>query len=248
MLHAILRWPDETKTDLWPMLVQHASYLHIVIPRMDCGFSLTEFLSVTISDHKSLSKIPVWRCPTYVPHPALQSKRKIPKWQPRSRCAQFMKWSSMYASNVALVNHLSTNYISPQFHVIFDNRFETILAEKSLEEVPELDVIFTQNQHGLSLDSFDLEGFELHEDSLTKEEILENWASKNNTSTIKSDKEQRLLERWYYAHFQLSSEGGNSSFSEENITKPDGDITNPKGASSKETITKPHKGILQTHQ
>lgn len=81
-------------------------------------------------------------------------------------------------------------YISPQFYVIFDKWFETIIVENSLEEVPEWDVIFTQNQHEIPLDPIDLERFELHEDFLTKEEILENRASKNNTFTIKNDKQQ----------------------------------------------------------
>ena len=66
MLHAILRWPDKTKTDYWPMATQHASYLNNVLPRMDCGFSPMEILSGTISDHKTIQNLPVWGCPTYV--------------------------------------------------------------------------------------------------------------------------------------------------------------------------------------
>ena len=182
ILHAILRWPDETKTDFWPMAVQHASYIHNIVPRMDCGISPIEMLTKSFSKNNLLNTLPVWGCPTYVLHPTLQSKGKLPKWQPRSRRAQFMGWSSLHASNVALVRHLTTNHISPQFHVIFDNWFETIMVEDSLSEVPEWDVMFTQNQHEIPLDPIDVEGFELHDDFLTKEEIIEKRLGSQETS------------------------------------------------------------------
>ena len=84
-----------------------------------------------------------------------------------------MGWLTLHASNLALVHHLSTNFISPQFHVIFDNWFETIVAEDSFEEFPEWDVTFTQNQHETPLDPTATENFELHDDFLTKEELIE---------------------------------------------------------------------------
>ena len=78
MLHTVLRWPDSTKTDYWPMATQHASYLNNILPRMDCGFSPIEILSGTITDHKTIRNLPVWGCPTYVLHPILQAKGKLP--------------------------------------------------------------------------------------------------------------------------------------------------------------------------
>ena len=45
------------------------------------------------------------------------------------------------------------------------------MVEEILEEVPERDVIFTQNQHEIPLELIDLDGSELHDDFLTKEEI-----------------------------------------------------------------------------
>lgn len=32
MLHAVLCWPKETKTEFWPQAMQHATYLRYVIP------------------------------------------------------------------------------------------------------------------------------------------------------------------------------------------------------------------------
>ena len=94
------------------MATQHASYLNNILPLQSCGFSPTEILTGTTTDYKTLKNLPVWGCPTYVLHPILQSKGKLPRWQPRSRRAQFMGWSAIHASNIALVCSLYTGYIS----------------------------------------------------------------------------------------------------------------------------------------
>jgi hypothetical protein len=39
---------------------------------------------------------------------------------------QFVGFSDKHSSLVANVRHLSTNFISPQFHVVFDDVFETV--------------------------------------------------------------------------------------------------------------------------
>jgi hypothetical protein len=39
---------------------------------------------------------------------------------------QFVGFSDKHSSLVAKVCHLSTNFISPQFHVVFDHLFETV--------------------------------------------------------------------------------------------------------------------------
>jgi hypothetical protein len=39
---------------------------------------------------------------------------------------QFVGFSDEHSSLVANVRHLSTNFISPQFHVVFDDLFKTV--------------------------------------------------------------------------------------------------------------------------
>jgi len=39
---------------------------------------------------------------------------------------QFVGFSNEHSSLVANVRHLTTGYISPQFHVVFDDLFETV--------------------------------------------------------------------------------------------------------------------------
>jgi hypothetical protein len=68
----------------------------------------------------------VWGCPVYVLEAKLQNDQKLPKWNRRACLGQFVRFLDEHSSMVANVQHLTTWYISPQFHVVFDNLFETV--------------------------------------------------------------------------------------------------------------------------
>ncbi len=52
---------------------------------------------------------------------------------------QFLGFSHQHSSTVALVRNLHTGYISPQYHVVFDDKFETIFhTGKSTEELDKI--------------------------------------------------------------------------------------------------------------
>ena len=79
-------------------------------------------------------------CPAYVLDPRRQDGHKLPKWQPQSRQVQYLGASPLHASTVGLVRNLYTGHISPQFHVVYDDFFETVhaTAEQEPTEWPEL--------------------------------------------------------------------------------------------------------------
>lgn len=158
LLHAMLRWPEQTSTDLWPMAMQHSEHLVNVLPNMSDGFSPDEKFCRTFKSTPQLQHLPVWGCPTYVLDPRLQDKRKLPKWHSRSRRGQFLGWSPLHASNVALVRNLTTGCILPQFHVVFDNWFETVYCDEGEEEPPIWDVIVTTSQFTANIDPEELHG------------------------------------------------------------------------------------------
>jgi hypothetical protein len=62
----------------------------------------------------------------YVLEAKLQNDQKLPKWNRRARLGQFVGFLDEHSSMVANVRHLTTGYISPQFHVVFDDLFETV--------------------------------------------------------------------------------------------------------------------------
>ena len=84
----------------------------------------------------------------------------------------------MHASNVALIRNLTTGRISPQFHVVFDNWFETISTDS--DEIPPVwDVLVTTSQFEANVDAEELEGYQLDDEWLSKEEVLERRVKEN---------------------------------------------------------------------
>ena len=65
-------------------------------------------------------------CPTYVLDNALQSGQGAPKWRQRSRLGVYFGPSPNHARSVALVLNPRTSHVSPQFHVKFNDFFETV--------------------------------------------------------------------------------------------------------------------------
>jgi hypothetical protein len=64
----------------------------------------------------------------YVLDASLQDGKKIPKWNPQAHLGLFLGFSDLHSSLVPLVLNVDTGLISPQFHVIFDNKFETVTS------------------------------------------------------------------------------------------------------------------------
>ena len=65
-------------------------------------------------------------CPIYVLDSKLAAGQSIPKWHKRARISIYLGRSTQHASSVALVLSTTTGLVSPQFHVAFDDLFETV--------------------------------------------------------------------------------------------------------------------------
>ena len=62
----------------------------------------------------------------YVLDPKLQDGKKIPKFNPRSRRGQYLGQSSAHSSTIGCILNLNTGWVSPQYHVVYDNLFTTV--------------------------------------------------------------------------------------------------------------------------
>ena len=70
-------------------------------------------------------------CPVYILKAELLGTTGIhPKWDARSRAGMYLGQSQIHNRNVALVFYIHTGYVSPQFHVKFDETFQTIQQDK----------------------------------------------------------------------------------------------------------------------
>ena len=119
------------------MAINYAVWVFNHLPRVDTGLCPDEMWSQSRTSHDDLRRAHVWGCPVYVLEPALQDGKKIPKWFPRARLGMFMGFSQVHSSLVPLVLNVQTGKISPQYHVVFDDKFSTVNSlpsEDSLDD------------------------------------------------------------------------------------------------------------------
>ncbi len=131
MIHVSLHW-DEQGSDavaLWPFSVCHAVWLYNRLPNGVTGLSPMEILTGTHLDHQSLLRTHVWGCSVYVLDPKLQDGKKITKLNCLARQGQLLGFSDEHSSLAATVCHLTTGFVSPQFHMVFDVQFHTVYGD-----------------------------------------------------------------------------------------------------------------------
>ena len=111
------------------MAVDYAVYHHNHMPCPSVVMlAPIDLLLKTQSTRTHFHDMHVWGCPCYVLDPQLQDGHKLPKWKPRSRRGMFVGFSPSHSSLVPLVLNPRTGKISPQFHVIFDDWFTSVLS------------------------------------------------------------------------------------------------------------------------
>ncbi len=135
MLHASLHWPEVYDESMWPNAMSYAVQLWNHTPRMDTSLSPEEVFSSSIQHSDFLLHTRVWGCPAYVLDPTLHDKKKIPRWQPRSRRGQFVGFSDEHPFTVGYIRNLDTERITPQFHVVYDHKFETTYCPEGVAPI-----------------------------------------------------------------------------------------------------------------
>lgn len=129
MLHVALRWPEAYDPILWPMAMEYAIDLYNELPCNGGRYCPEEVFSQAVSSHSRLLNGHPWGCPVYVLELKLhEAGGKLPKWQPKTRCGQFLGFSPVHLSTVGLIQNLCTGSITPQFHCVYDSEFETVVA------------------------------------------------------------------------------------------------------------------------
>jgi hypothetical protein len=126
MLHLATHWPAAANTKYWPQVIDYAVWVFNRLPNSTSGILPTELWSRVRRVDNEISRAHVFGCPVYVLDASLQEGKKISKWNPRARLGLFLGFSDIHSSLVPLVLNVETGHISPQFHVIFDDKFETV--------------------------------------------------------------------------------------------------------------------------
>ena len=132
ILHQASLWPEQFDMRLWSFALQHVAYLWSHRPNMDYGITPLEIYTGSTLDQSILHNDKVCGCPSYALDPKLQDGKKLPKWNPRTRQGQYIGKSPDYASSVGLIRNLRPRYVSPQFHVLYDNKFQTVMGDMNI--------------------------------------------------------------------------------------------------------------------
>ncbi len=98
------------------------------LPNLTNELSPNEIWSSCCAQTEEFNQSHVFGCLVYVLDATLQDGHKLPKWAPRAHLGVFLGFSTLHSSQVPLVMNVDTGKISPQFHVIFDDKFETVLS------------------------------------------------------------------------------------------------------------------------
>ena len=128
MLYAMNKWKRMVLINLWPYAMRHANDVSNATPRKGQELSPLELFS-GVQIAPKLRHFHAFGCPIYVLDNALQSRQGAPKWKERARLGVYLGPSPNHARTVALVLNPRTGHVSPQFHIKFDNFFETIQAK-----------------------------------------------------------------------------------------------------------------------
>ena len=88
--------------------------------------SLTSIYFCSKSSHSALVNSHTLGFPVYILQPRLQDGLKLPKWEHCSIRVQYMDVSPLHTITVGLIRNLNTNCMSPQFHVVYENLFQTV--------------------------------------------------------------------------------------------------------------------------
>ncbi len=125
LLHAIRKWPVAITAHIWPYAVTNAvNVLNDTPTKMDDTTRIQKFsgspISPNINHHHHIG------IPVYVLDDNLQSGKKIPKWFSRARVGIYLGKSPRHARNVSLVLNPRTGMTSPQYHMTFDDNFDTV--------------------------------------------------------------------------------------------------------------------------
>ena len=124
ILHSQRRWPNAIDAHLWPYAVRLACDIDNNTPRIKTAETPIERFS-SIPVQPRTKHYHHFGCPVYVLDGDIQQGKKGKKWANRSRVGIYLGNSPRHARSVALVLNLATGLVSPQYHVTFDDAFET---------------------------------------------------------------------------------------------------------------------------
>jgi hypothetical protein len=119
------KWPGVVTEKFWPFTVRHACTFHNASLRSDIKWSPHKMFTGEEAPWK-FEHFCIFGSPVFVLAKKLQNGDAIQKWKARSWMGVYIGHSLQHSGNVPVVFNPQTTYISPQFHVVFDDQLTTV--------------------------------------------------------------------------------------------------------------------------
>ena len=129
LIHAKQRWPTAVEVNLWPYAIRYANTVHNSTSGIDNVSPIEKFAQVEVKP--KLKHFHTFAAPVFVLDNKLQANQALQKWESRARIGLYLGPSPRHSRSISLVLNLRTGMVSPQYHVRFDDLFETVRGRQA---------------------------------------------------------------------------------------------------------------------
>jgi hypothetical protein len=127
--HAISRWKKTITTELWPFAIQHAATIYNTTKRRPRDYDLSPWEQFTGERSKlNHTYMHPLLYSVYVLDRRMQEGTSPHKWTKRTTQKVYVGHLHHYSKSVPMIWDPKTKLVSPQFHVMFDDNFDTVQA------------------------------------------------------------------------------------------------------------------------
>jgi hypothetical protein len=147
--HAISRWDKTITAEIWPFAIQHAATIYNTTKRRSRDYDLIPWEQFT-GERSKLDQTdmhPLF-CPVYVLDRRVQEGTSPPKWTKRTTQKVYVGHLHHYSKSVPMVWDPKTKLVSPQFHVKFNDNFDTVKSpDLNIKQANTMDRLFRTNRY-----------------------------------------------------------------------------------------------------
>ena len=129
LIHAMHHWPDVITAELWPYPIKMVVDVHNNSPS---NHDLSPVKLFTGAKRQAnLNLMHLFGCLAFILDKNIYNGGHTPKWDPRSEGGVYLGLSPDHTSNVGLIFNPKTRHVSPQYHVIYDDDFTSVIHQSA---------------------------------------------------------------------------------------------------------------------
>lgn len=195
MSHKIIMWHEQANAELWRMAMDQVVFICNNLPKQDSRLSSAELISGRIFDnYYHLQGLHVFGAPCFVLDTKLQDRKSLTKWKRCARQRQYLGISKEYASNMFHILNITTGNISPQFHVVHDNLFSSVVNVGNSHSD---DTVFIEGHWGKLVASrnerYMEKNFDRDDKPILMSHLHDEWLTKKENENRTSERRRRWL-------------------------------------------------------